>query len=62
MSKQELKDLYQSVHLFSSLSENEFVKNIANLLEDFALMNQDDLQRGKGFNLLMDLVKELKDE
>lgn len=40
----------------------ETIKDIAEMLEDFALMNQDDLDRGKGFNLLMDLVKQLRDE
>lgn len=57
----ELMFILQDVK-YQDITIVEGLHKVATLLEDFALMNQDDLDRGKGFVLLMNLVKQLRDE
>jgi hypothetical protein len=68
MSKEDITALINAIYMWGNLSKDRnltikmYIKSLAEMIEDFALMNQDDLDRGKGFNLLMNLVKELRDE
>jgi hypothetical protein len=62
MNRKQLLEIADNL-LYDDLYEfNDFIEDIANLLEKYALMNQDDLDRGHGFNMIMQLIKQLRDE